>query len=210
MSNSLGSFFGLFNLDPCKRYPDNRLLFEGLQRLDTAAIKCLLLKCRGSVSHLLRQAGMQENNLTDDVLNECVLIFLKKIGDGSYQFTGNAPATYAIAIARRLVSNQTRLKTNQPSVELKEHHQDIVDDSVRDYYENLDNVNLIEKLLSQLGESCQRLIRLKYLDGLSDEETVSQKLTGHNTVESLKVKRSECMKKLRAMAAGLQNKRELF
>ncbi len=210
MSHSLGRFLGLFNLDPGKRYPTNLLLFEGLRRLDTQAIQCLQIKCRRSVAYLLRQAGLSASDLTDDVLNESILVFLQKIGDSSYQFTGNAPATYTIEIARRLVANQTRLKTNQPHIELKDHHQNIQDDSVRDYYDNLEKVNLIEQLLSHLGESCQRLIRLRYLEGLSDEETVAQKLTNYHTVESLKVKRSECMKKLRALAARLHNKKELF
>ncbi|GEM_PF-2281904 len=75
MSNPVERFFGLFNLDPCKRYPTNQLLFEGLQRSDTVAIQCLLLKCRRSVAFLLRQADLPENALTDDVLNESTLIF---------------------------------------------------------------------------------------------------------------------------------------
>lgn len=210
MSNPLGSFFGLFNLDPCKRYPTNLLLFEGLQRVETQAIKCLQMKSRRSVAFLLRQAGLSESDLTDDVLNESILILLKKIGDGSYLFTGNAPSTYTIEIARRIVANQTRLKANKPHAELKEQHLNIQDDSVQDYYDNLEKINLIEQLLSKMGESCQKLIRLRYLEGLSDEETVAQKRTAHNSVESLKVKRSECMKKLRALAAELQGKSELF
>jgi hypothetical protein len=39
------------------------------------------------------------------------------------------------------------------------------------------------------------MIRLKYIDGYSDEEAVPEKLTAYSTVESLRQKRNDCMKK---------------
>jgi DNA-directed RNA polymerase specialized sigma24 family protein len=58
----------------------------------------------------------------------------------------------------------------------------------------------IRHLLGQMGEPCAQVIRLHHIEGYSDEEVVKQKMTGYTTTDSLKMKRSNCMKKLIQLA----------
>jgi hypothetical protein len=60
--------------------------------------------------------------------------------------------------------------------------------------------------LSGAGAPCEQVIRLKYIDGYSDEEAIREGLTGYSTVESLRQKRSDCMKKLKDKVAALKDK----
>jgi hypothetical protein len=57
-------------------------------------------------------------------------------------------------------------------------------------------VEVLERLLSHLGENCQKLIRLKYLEGVRDKDAIEQQLTQYTTVDALKTHRAQCMKKL--------------
>jgi hypothetical protein len=47
-----------------------------------------------------------------------------------------------------------------------------------------------------MGEPCTSVIRLHHIDGYPDEEVVRQGWTRYTTTDSLKIKRSDCMKKL--------------
>lgn len=93
--------------DPCRQYDSHERLFRGLQHLENAAILCLQLKAMNSVKKLVRRYGLPPEQ-ADDILNQSTLIFLRKIGDGSYQFQHHAPSTYLVEIARRVVMSATR------------------------------------------------------------------------------------------------------
>jgi hypothetical protein len=54
------------------------------------------------------------------------------------------------------------------------------------------------------------VIRLKYIDGISDEEAVQDKLTAYSTADSLRKKRSDCMKKLKDITASKKSKKIFF
>ena len=88
--------------DPCKPYDTHERLFQGLQRSERQAVVCLQLKALQTVKKLVSQYSLPAE-MTDDILNQSTLIFLHKIDEGSYQFQNNAPSSYLIEIARRLV-----------------------------------------------------------------------------------------------------------
>ena len=64
----------------------------------------------------------------------------------------------------------------------------------------LEKVTLLKKMLNELGSPCKELIDLKYISELSDEEQIKNKLTKYSSLESLRVSRSQCMKKLLALS----------
>jgi hypothetical protein len=50
-----------------------------------------------------------------------------------------------------------------------------------------------------LSDNCRQLIRLKYIDEWPDKTVIEQKMTQYTTVDALKNKRAQCMKKLTEM-----------
>jgi hypothetical protein len=58
----------------------------------------------------------------------------------------------------------------------------------------------VRQLLGNLGQPCEQVVRLHHIEGYSDEEVVNQKMTKYSTTDSLKMKRSDCMKKLIQLA----------
>ncbi len=184
--------------NPCQQFDTHERLFEGLRRLENAAILCVQTKALNSVKKFVRQYGLPAEQ-ADDILNQSTLIFLRKIEDGSYQFQNYAPSTYLIEIARRVALMATRSQKNAPQT-LENHHHLLPDPDVETASQRSETTELVRQLLGQLGSPCDQVIKLHHIDGYSDEEVVNQKLTKYSTTDSLKMKRSDCMKKLIQLA----------
>jgi len=186
-----------FPTNPFQQYDTHERLFLGLQRLENAAILCVQSKVIHSVKKFVRQYGLPPEQ-ADDILNQSTLIFLQKIEAGSYQFQNYAPSTYLIEIARRLAMSAMRSQKNAP--ETLENHHDMPDPDLEVNGRVHEATETIRHLLARMGAPCEQVIRLHHIEGYSDEEVVSQKMTKYTTADSLKMKRSNCMKKLIQLA----------
>ena len=178
---------------PCRQFDGNERLFQALKKMDNAAILCVQTRAMPSARKFARQYGLPPES-ADEVLNRSTLIFLRKIQDGSYQFQDNAPSTYLVEIIRRVALMMTR--TQRKSHETLENHHHLHDPDVEAVDRQRESADLVRQFLAHLGEPCETVIRLHHIDGYSDDEVVRQNWTRYTTTDSLKIKRSDCMKKL--------------
>lgn len=166
--------------------------------MDTAAIEYLMDKTGRVVRQMVRTAG-QPPSLASDLLHDGLIILIEKVCDGTFDAAKSSPQTYLAGICRKLLSNHSRLR--QPLLtEPVENGQELPSEDFQDFLKHKDRLELIELLLEQLGPPGNDLIRLKYLEGYSDEEQISQQMTPYATLNSLKTSRSYYLKKLAAMA----------
>ena len=179
-------------------------LLEGLRRMETNAVEQIMRKAEPSVRYLVRQSRLPES-LTRDVLHDAMVILIKKIRDDVFDPNGSAPATYLIGVSKNLISNHLRQNRRPPTAHLEE-LAEIPDHYTQAFLEGRERRELLETLLTALGEPCAQLIRLKYLDGFQDEEILAQKLTHYNTPMALRSKRSKCFQKLMELAAATKSK----
>lgn len=179
--------------NPCKQFDTNKSLYEGLQRLESSAILCLQLKAMPTIKKLVANNGL-EAAAADEIFDNSTMILLQKISDGSYQFLGHAPTTYFIEIAKRqaLMATRSLKKATEPLDKLP----DAPDPDHEALLRRNEAADTVRLFLDKLGKPCNDVIRLHHIDGYSDEEVVSQRLTTYSTTNSLKMKRSDCMKKL--------------
>lgn len=182
---------------PCKQFGTNERLFEGLRALNNSAILCVQLKSMGSVRKFVAQYRLPPEQ-AEEILNKSTLIFLRKIEDGTYQFQHYAPSTYLIEVARKVALSATRSKKN--NAEPLENHHYLADPEVEEAHKRSDATDLVRQLLGQMGQPCEQIVRLHHIEGYSDGEVVQQQLTKYSTIDSLKMKRSDCMKKLIQLA----------
>ena len=183
--------------NPCKSFENNKTLFEGLYQQENRAILCVQWKALNAVRKFVKQYGLP-GEMADDILNQSTLIFLRKIEEGSYQFQDNAPSTYLIEIARRVALSATRSLKNTP--ESLEKYVQTPDPDLESELRHKEAVETVKQLLDRLGDPCEQVVRLHHIDGYSDEEVISGKMTRYTTADSLKMKRSDCMKKLIQLA----------
>lgn len=181
-----------------RRFDAPERLLEGLRSMDTAAIEYLMGKTIGVVRRIVLVAG-QPPTLVSDLLHDGLVILIEKVRDGTFDAAKSSPQTYLAGTCRRLLANHLRLK--QPfSTEPVENGYNVPSNDLDDFLEHKGRLELIELLLEQLGPPGNDLIRLKYLEGYSDEEQISRQMTPYSTLDSLKTSRSYYLKKLAVMA----------
>jgi len=179
--------------NPCRQFDSHEKLFTGLKNLNNSAILCVQAKAMPSVRKFVRQYGLPADS-AEDVLNQSTLIFLRKIQEEAYLFQGHAPSTFLIEIVRRIALSMTRSKENNH--DRIENHLEVADQDIVENQRKSESADLVRQFLGQMGEPCESVIRLHHIDGYSDEEVVKSGWTRYTTTDSLKIKRSDCMKKL--------------
>lgn len=183
---------------PCRPYPTDDKLISGLAREESLAIQCLIYQVENVVSKILKQLGLQQE-LLHEIIHDGMLVLLGKIKANQFHSNLSSPKTYLISICKNFCMNASRLKHHQVMDSLDEQLYEIpnLEDSDLNY---ADKINLLRRMLEELGSPCKELIQLKYIYELSDEEQILEKRTTYKNVDSLRVSRSQCMKKLLALS----------
>jgi len=197
-------FLMKINLWKSNSFDDSAHLMECLRQGHSQAILFIQNKATGFVLKVLNQFRLPQH-LLHEVLNEASIIFIKKLREPDFSLHSAQPLTYFIEVIKKVVSNETR-KRQIGQHDLLENQYDLNDTSVEEYHARKDNIELLNSLLSGAGAPCEQVIRLKYIDGYSDEEAIREGVTAYSTVESLRQKRSDCMKKLKDRVAVLKDK----
>ncbi len=184
------------------------LLFNQFSKLDTLltalaagdskAILYLQDKATGLVKNILLNRGLPDH-LLYEVLNDSTVVFIKKVREPGFILNDTQPITFFLGIAKYVISNKTRTRQFSGNTTLDDQHH-LSDHSVEQYYAQKEQREVLSHLFTKIGEPCSSIIQLKYLEGLSDKEIVQGKLTIYKSEESLRVKRSDCMKNLRTLA----------
>jgi RNA polymerase sigma factor (sigma-70 family) len=202
MDKHFDGFWGFFGLDPHEKFKNNQIHFDGLKNRETAAIQFLELKTDRAARWILSQLNLPIIEL-QDIRQEALMIFLDKIAAEKYTFSGSAPSTFFVEIFRNVSLNKSRSKYHKkPALSIENSLFQLEDTDFANLQIQREDAQLIDQLLEKLGDPCEQIIRLRHLDGFEDEEVIEKKMTKYATADSLKVKRSNCMKKLREIAAG--------
>lgn len=189
--------FGRDGQSKLHAFANTKTLFGGLKREDTTAIQYLHSKISNSVFGIGKSYKLADEDV-EELICDCITLFILKVRDGLYVYQGFDPATYVIEIAKNKVKNYGRFRKKYQFVEMDLNF-DIMDESDPT---DLAATEILEKLISQLSENCKKLIQLKYLDEIRDKEVVEKNLTQYKSVDSLKNHRALCMKKLSEIAAS--------
>lgn len=183
---------------PCKKYDSDDKLLSGLLHEETTAIQCLLIQVEKMVLRNLTKHGIPTTQL-QEILHDGILILIHKIKSEQFNSNLSSPKTYLFAICKNLCMNASRQKNHSSSISLDELENTIIAEESNSQL-ILEKVSLLKKMLNELGSPCKELINLKYISEYSDEEQIKNKLTKYSSLESLRVSRSQCMKKLLALS----------
>ncbi|MBL7827239.1 MAG: sigma-70 family RNA polymerase sigma factor [Saprospiraceae bacterium] len=172
---------------------DKKGLYEALGRAEPGAIRALANKIAYDVRQATLRAGLAAED-AEELLNDAVVITINNIRNQAFQFAEFSPAAYANGVARKLIANRVRTKKPvQQDLEEVSLHSELNPEA---YLNNKELEGIIGKLLHNLGENCQQLLRLKYFENMRDKEIIEQALTPYNSTTSLKSKRNQCLNKL--------------
>lgn len=179
------------------RHTDNQAFFEALGRAEAPAIRQLAAKVAFGVQQAAARAGLSPQD-AEETLNDAVVITISNIRDGKFQYMDFSPATYAAGVARKLIANRIRAK--KPVAMEPDNLPLLSDLNPETYLNDKERQTLVGQLLQRLEDTCRQLIQLKYFNTLRDEEIIDRQLTQFTSVNSLKSKRSQCLKRLAGLA----------
>ncbi len=170
------------------------IFYQKLKNRDNPAIQFLLFKTKQHLSSKARYCNARPEDI-EELASDAVMTALQKIWNGSYTYQGNTPLTFTLIIADNLLRNFLRKKPfyhySLDGVDLPQAAE------APAYFTQKELEQKVENILAQLSPTGQRIIKLKYFDGLRDEEIVERQLTAYRSVDSLKSKRCALMRKLR-------------
>ncbi|MCC7245147.1 MAG: sigma-70 family RNA polymerase sigma factor [Saprospiraceae bacterium] len=182
----------------CQAYPDAQSLFNGLQQEESNAIRCLSSKISGSIFQIGKGYQLTDDDI-EELICDCITICIQKIRTDQYVFQGYDPASFVIEIAKNQVKNIKRKSQKHETSDLEQFN-DPGEEMVAGSGESTE---ILQRLLQKLDDSCQNLIRLKYLEELKDKDIIEQGITQYTTVDALKNHRAKCMKKLVELGASM-------
>lgn len=169
---------------------------NALARADADAIRRLSVALQIPTYQFAKQYHLPKEE-AEEAIDDAILLTIKKIRNGDYEAADAGITAYAVGIARNLLRNRARRhKAHLSDTELL----GAEDENLTQWMENKEKQQQIGYLLSHLGDTCQKLIRLFYLDGYSDAEVVELQLSPYSTTDTVKNKRCACMKKLSELA----------
>jgi len=135
---------------------------------------------------------------TEELINDAVLICLKKLQKGSFEWQQTPTKAYAFSVFKYLAMNHLR-KKQLKVVPLLDTLTNFVTSE-----ENEEEASIMQLITEEIGPGAAQIIRLYYFQCYSDAEVVDERLTSYTSVNALKSKRSQLLKRLRK-ATSLKN-----
>lgn len=182
-----------------KGLSDQDILLAELAKENSTAIRYILKKVENNCSQSIKKMGLSDDNI-QDIMHDGLILFIRKIQDGTYDSTISAPQTFLTGICRNLALNTLKTKKNVRTVEIEDFNHPFAN-VTQNNFDAKEAQIMVARLLDEIGSPCKELIRLKYIDGYTDEEQIQLKLTSFSGPESLRVSRSQCMKKISVISS---------
>jgi hypothetical protein len=172
-------------------------LLSDLAAEQASAVNYLLETSTSFSTSWARQHNLSEET-RQEAMSEALLIMIRKVQNGLFVTGAARPDVYFNEIFKRVAANYQRRDLRFKSDNLDDSHLQLSNELTYtdSYSETLD---LAIGLVNQLGEPCSTLIKLRFLYSLSDEEVLSRGLTRYTTGDSLRNRRSQCLKALKEL-----------
>lgn len=176
---------------------DKQELYISLGKASPSAIQQLAKRIQPDVRKACLDVGLSLED-AEELLNDVLVITIANIRKQTFEFQDFHPAAYAMGVLRKLLANKIRSK--KPPTETIEHLSEHSKLNPEKYYEDKERQVIVGQLLHKLGDTCRQLIEMKYYQHYRDKELLEKKLVPFSTINSLKSKRSQCLKQLASLA----------
>lgn len=193
MARILDFFLNKSARKACLAFPDYESLIGGLLQGNSSAIQCLSSKIAGNVYKIGKGFNLRNEDI-EELQCDCILIFMDKLKKGQFVYQGYSPAAFVLEIARKRVRFVARQAQKRATQDLDAGYEPVEEEEA--FPGSQLRIEQLSALFKLLGENCQKLIQIHYLDGLKDKEVIEKSLTQYTTVNALKNHRAKCMKML--------------
>jgi len=184
------------SINDMSQYTEDEAIIKRIQDGGESEMKILYQQKRAIFVNFLKSKYACKEIDALDIYQESMTVLWKNIKDGKLKPPlSSSLETYILAVGKRLAMKHYRDRYKQ-FAELKR-EANIEDVSQIDRYELEAQKTLVQQLLNQIGEGCQKLLDLFYKKGYATEavmQTLALPSEG-----AVRKKKYECLKKLREM-----------
>jgi len=174
-------------------------LIQDLKEEKGAAISYLLKQTR-LPGYRSGSAGSLGKDTLESIQHDAVLLAIQKIKSNQFHPELGTIVSYTRGIIKYMILNECRSQKNN-SFPLDDALLDSYSEPVREFSMQMERIATLTQILERMHSPCRELIRYRYLDPLPDQEVLEQNITGLSNLNSIRATRSECLKKLAAMAS---------
>lgn len=138
-----------------------------------------------------------------EIYQKAYTILYMNVRDGKLTELTSSVKTYLFSIGKNLVREKFRSKHNKTvnldDVSNTNAVQGQVDSGILNSYQEEHQKNVVQELLNEIGDPCQTLLKLMFIEGYSSEAVVHA--MGYSDERVVRKRKSLCLKKLREMVA---------
>lgn len=163
-----------------------------------------------AISYLLKQTRLRGHRIwsasnlcregIESILHDAVLLAIQKIKNNQYRAEQGSIVSFTVGIMKYMILNETR---NQNKLHHSLDDADLAQyaEPVQEYRIQMERASLLNQMVEQLNSPCKELIYYRYLEPWPDHEVIEKKITSLSNINSLRVTRSDCLKKLTVLAS---------
>jgi RNA polymerase sigma factor (sigma-70 family) len=183
-------------------YPSDQELLQLLQSGEPAlqdnAFRYLYRQYYGLVESIVTQNNGNADD-AKDVFHDGLIVLFNNVKKEGFHLSATLK-TYLYSICRNLWL--MKLRKGKKETPLQDHHEHIpLSENIFDTLLTNERKELVVRLLKKLGDDCRRLIELFYFHQMKMAKLMEVFQLGSE--QAAKNKKSNCMKKLREMARGI-------
>lgn len=144
---------------------------------------------------IIGNSGSSED--AEDTFQDTLIAVFNNLRKGNFQLQSSLK-TYVFSISRNLWLNKLRRQGRMVNI-TREHEQIEIPENQMNILVEGERSEIIANLIAKMGEECRQLLLYFYFDRLRMKRIME--LMSFSSEQVTKNKKSQCMKKLRAMAA---------
>lgn len=159
-------------------------ILEQISRGDESALDYLYKKYYRMMTNLvIKNSGSEDE--AKDIFQEALIVFWRKATSGNLVLTSKI-STFIYSICLNLWRKELERKSRHVNEE--KDGIEIIND------EQEEKVKIIHQCISELGDTCKKILSYHYFDGLSMQD-IAEKL-GYANTDTAKTKKYKCKQKL--------------
>ncbi|MGA0555887.1 RNA polymerase sigma factor [Larkinella sp. VNQ87] len=196
----------LLPTNPCSAFPTDESLYAGLKNGDDRAYACLYAQTFRSFTHYVQtHQGTMEH--AQDAFQQGIAEFYIALKSGRYQLSPTARLKSVLfEFCKRKWLNELQSARHRRTQALDVYLDPQDDDSSDELMTFSENVNRVNHLLQRMGENCQRVIDLFYIQGKPLAEIA---VIMNYTPQTARTKRYECTEQLKKLFWGKEKNQSL-
>lgn len=136
-----------------------------------------------------------------DIYQDAVVVLYENIISGKLNTLSSSLKTYLFSIGKYQLYN--RLKVKVSIEDITEFELILKEEKKEDLLMTEENINKLQGAYNDLGEQCQKVLKLFYHDNLSLDEIM--KNLNYNSKDVVKSQKSRCLKQLKEIMLKMQN-----